>query len=217
MVVAVSSFKIAYMAVPKAACSSVKAALAMVDPHVDLTLDSMAADNTLVHKAYPTMRFRPHRWEEYEDWWRFTVVRDPLKRLLSVYTDRVVARRELFNSPKLRRQSALPMDPDPDFFFQNLSRYVDLASVVKHHAIPVRLFIGPKPLRYHHVFTVNQLGDLAAELSERTGQRAEIPKFNSSGQKIDIADLQPETRTALATMLEPEYDHLSDYFDNPFK
>lgn len=216
MVVAVPFHKIAYMAVPKAACSSVKATLATIDPDIDITFDMLSADVELAHAVYPTMRFRPHRWEEYEGWWRFTVLRDPLKRLLSVYTDRVVARKELHNSPKLRKQTVLSVDPDPDFFFQNLADYSRKSSVIKHHALPVKLFIGPKPLLYDRIFTINQLGDLETVLSERVGQTVKIPRFNSSGRKINIDDLQPQTREIIAETLAPDYDHLSDYFENPF-
>lgn len=217
MVIAVPAHKIAYMAVPKAACSSVKAALAMIDPDTKLTLDMMSGNNKAIHVTYQTRRFRPHRWERYEGWWRFTVLRDPLKRLLSVYSDRVVARRELHSSRKMRWQKHLPLDPDPDFFFQNLREYMVRASVVKHHALPVRLFVGPKPLRYDRVFTVAQMGDLEAALRERSGTAVKIPRFNSSHKKFGLDDLSPKTHAALAEILRPEYDHLSDYFDDPFR
>lgn len=216
MVVAVKEHRIAYMPVPKAACSSVKATLALLDPDVDVSLDEMSKDNKAIHKIYPTMRFRPHRWEGYENWWKFTVIRDPLKRLLAVYTDRVVAKQELHNSPKLKAQTEFSIEPDPDFFFQNLKSYMRLSSTVKHHALPTRLFVGPKPLRYDHVFTTSQLDLLAEALSEQTGQTVTIPRFNSSKEQLELSGLQPKTQATLKDILLEEYDHLSDFFENPF-
>lgn len=217
MVVAIPAHKIAYMPVPKAACSSVKAALAVVDPDVEVDFSAIAKDDDAAHSIYQTMRFRPHRWKMYEGWWRFTVVRDPLSRLLSVYSDRVDGRRELFNSPKIRKQSKLPPDPDADFFFQNIEEYKQLASVVKHHALPVRLFIGPKPLKYDRIFTVAQIPELEGELSRICKTDVVVPRFNASKKKLDFNTLNPRTQSFLADFLQEEYDHLNAFFENPFK
>jgi len=216
MVVAIKVHRIAYMPVPKAACSSVKAALATIDPDVEIDLKALAKNNNVAHRIYPTTRFRPHRWQEYEGWWRFTVVRDPLTRLLSVYSDRVQGRQELFNSPKIRRQSEFPPDPDPDFFFQNIQSYIELASVIKHHAMPARLFIGRKPLKYDRVFTVGQIPELEGELRRISGLPVSVPRSNVSKVKLEFSSLSPETQSFLAKFLQDEYSHLSDYFKNPF-
>jgi hypothetical protein len=217
MVVAVRAHRIAYMPVPKAACSSVKAALATIDPDVEIDLEAAAIDNDVAHGIYPTMRFRPHRWKEFEGWWRFTVVRDPLKRLLSVYSDRVQGRQELFNSPKIKRQSEFPPDPDPDFFFQNIEDYKRLASVVKHHALPVRLFIGSKPMKYDRIFTVAQIPELEGELGMICKAPVNVPRINASKEKLDFSTLTGKTQAFLAEFLQEEYDHLKGYFENPFK
>lgn len=211
MVVAVAAHKIAYMPVPKSACSSVKAALLQIDPAHPSTVDM-----DVVHDVFPTRRFHQKNWRDYDDWWRFTVVRDPLRRLLSVYTDRVVNRRELFHSRRLRKQTALPRDPDPDFFFQNLQAYRRLSSSIKHHALPVHLFVGPTPLRYDQVFRVDQLSDLVGALAQRSGTTPDMPRLNRSGAKLSLDSLHPQTQDALAQELKPEYDHLQGFFSNPF-
>ncbi|WP_368855194.1 sulfotransferase family 2 domain-containing protein [Sinisalibacter lacisalsi] len=141
--------------------------------------------------------------------------RDPLKRLFSAYTDREVARRELYNSRLLRKQKVLPLDPDPDFFFQNLEGYMAQASVVKHHVLPAWLFIGPAPLRYDAVYKTSQIDALAEKLSALTGETVEIPRFNSTRTRLAFDDLAPETRDALRTFLAVDYEHLAGYYKNP--
>lgn len=216
MVIRVDAHKIAYMAVPKAACSSVKAGLGAVDPAVPIS-DPTAFEQKQIHAVYPTQRFRMHRWERVGDFFRFTVVRDPLKRLLGVYTNRVVARRELFGCRKIKRGRVdLPPDPDPDFFFQNLSPYIAVASVIKHHALPTVCFTGSALDRYSKVYRTADLPDLASDLGERVGQDVTIPHFNSSDMKLTLDDLKPETHRALEARLRDEYAFLADYFDNPF-
>lgn len=217
MVIRVDTHRLAYMAVPKAACSSVKATLGALDPKIEVA-DPTAFEQKQVHGLYPTQRFRMHRWARVQDYFRFTVVRDPIKRLLGVYTNRVVALGELNNCRKIKRGRVdLPTDPDPDFFFQNLDAYISAASVVKHHALPTVCFTGHAMERYTKVYRTSDMKVLADDLSEHVGDEVSIPHFNSSEAKLELDDLAPATHAALAARLAEEYAHLADYFDNPFE
>jgi len=66
------------------------------------------------HKLYPTMRFRPHRWQEMDDFWRSCIIRGPVKRLMSGFLDRVVERGELKNPRKLARGDVPHLTVTPD-------------------------------------------------------------------------------------------------------
>ena len=216
MVIEVEDHKIAYMALPKAACSSVKAAFALSDPRNSVSLADIEADDMLVHNLYRTKRFRPYRWQGYSDWWRFTVIRDPLQRLLSVYTDCILRKNYLQNSPKMQRNPSLSKNPDPDEFFQNLPVYMDVSSAIKHHTLWARRFIGPPPLQYDRVYKTSELDQLAADLSKRMGKDVVIPHLNKSKEKLRLDDLSPATQAHIRERVIPEYDDLSDYYDNPF-
>lgn len=217
MVIRVDPLTLAYMAVPKAACSSVKAALASVDPAVD-TWDAAAFGQKEVHGIYPTQRFRMHRWARAQGYFRFTVVRDPVKRLLAVYTNRVQGLNELHNCRNIRQERvALPADPDADFFFQNLYSYTSASSVIKHHALPQLVFTGHDLGRYSKVYRTSDLPDLGADLSAHIGQQVDIPHFNSSQAPLTLGDLAPETHSVLRAHLADEYEHLGALFPNPFE
>ncbi|WP_415920500.1 sulfotransferase family 2 domain-containing protein [Tateyamaria sp. SN6-1] len=216
MVIHIDALNLAYMAVPKAACSSVKATLAALDPENPMQ-DPAAFSMDTIHKQYRTRRFRIHRWQDYESCFRFTVVRDPLKRLLGVYTNRVVELRELHTSRNFRRgHTDLTPDPDPDYFFQNLGAYIKAASTIKHHALPTVLFTGEDFGVYSKVYRTSDLGDLATDLSEMAGRDVVIPHGNSSAAPLHLDDLKPKTQKAIADRLAPEYAHLSQYFQSPF-
>ncbi|MBS0122748.1 sulfotransferase family 2 domain-containing protein [Thetidibacter halocola] len=215
MVVALAAYRIAWMPLPKAACSSVKEALARIDPAV--TVPDAPTTHSW-HQIYPTRRFRPHRWQGYGDHWRFCVVRDPLERLLSVYTNRVVQHRDLWNSRRLRDDPAfrdLPRDPDPDTFFQQLPRYRLASSAIRHHAFPAWVFLGPELRDYDRVFRVAELDALAAALTERTGRWVVMPRRNRSAERLSADDLRPATLAALRALLAEEYDYLSGVYQNP--
>lgn len=212
-----AAHKIVYMAVPKAACTSVKAAMALIDDNVELSRAELERDEHHVHDIYGTERFRQRLWTRYVDdgWWRFSVVRDPLKRLLSVYTDIILDRQSLPRSRNLRARPDIPKAPDPDYFFQNLELYMSLSSIVKHHALPSSLFIGPKPFQFSKIYTVEQLDDLRFDLAARTGKAVEIPHFNSSGSKLSFDELKPVTREVIRAYLAPEYQHLDAFYKYP--
>ena len=215
MVAEVPHLKIVYRPLPKAACSSVKSALALIDPRHEASRDKILADELFAHGVYQTDRFRGDRWLKYDDWWRFAVVRDPIKRLMSVYTDLVVGRKSLHHSAQIKRQNLHPKDPDPDYFFQNIQEYRRLSSTVKHHSISAWFFLGPKPLQYDQVYRVDEIASLEARLSELAKQKVVVPRFNSSSSKLEYAELNEKTKESLHEFLLGEYTYLSEYFENP--
>ncbi len=216
MVIRVDPMRLAYMAVPKAACASVKATLAAIDP-AHRCDDPDAFNQKQVHRLYPTLRFRMHRWQHVQDHFRFTVVRDPLKRLLAVYTNRVVALGELHHCRNIRRgRINLPADPDPDFFFQNLSAYTAISSSIKHHALPAVVFTGADLTRYSRVYRTAEIPTLQTDLSTLVGREVKVPHFSPTDNPLRVQDLKPRTQQALAERLDHEYRHLEGYFINPF-
>ena len=144
MPITVAAHKLAYSPVPKAGCSTVKRVLAHVDPDVDLPPKAEWTVDTW-HIIYPTLRYKPQRWRTVPDHFKFTVVRDPVKRLLSVYTNRVVQIGDLRHSKKLKKEefSHISREPSPDEFFANLDTYIQVASSIKHHVLPTEVFVGP--------------------------------------------------------------------------
>ncbi|WP_379862589.1 sulfotransferase family 2 domain-containing protein [Mameliella alba] len=213
LVIAIDAWKLAYVALPKAGCSSVKKALAMLDPWVAVP---DKPDFQTWHRIYQTRRYHPGFWAEHADFFRFCVVRDPAKRLMSCYTDIVVKRRALKDSPRVRATGGLPVNPDPDTFFCRLPRYRRKSSIVKHHVLGAELFLGPD-LRgdYDRVYRTGELDELAADLSRRTGETVRMPHANSSGGKLSIFDLEGRTIDRLRPLLDAQYDYLRDYFVNP--
>lgn len=214
MVIAVTDWGIVYAAVPKAGCSSVKAMLAKIDPNVTLPAPELLTNGTY-HSIYPTRRFRAEAFARHRDAYSFTVVRDPIRRLMSVYTNRVVGLRDLHKSRMLKRRGVLPLDPDPDTFLLNLRRYMRLSSIVRHHTLPTSLFTGPDLSVYSQVFRTEQMDDVAHVLSERSGIPVEPARANKSSAKLLFDDLKPETRDSLRPFLMDEYKHLRAFIDNP--
>lgn len=213
MVIAVDAYKLAYVALPKAGCSSVKKALALLDPW---KIVPDRPDVHTWHALYPTERHDPQAWARLADHFRFCVVRDPVKRLMSCYTDIVLKRGALIHSPRVRAASGLPVDPDPDTFFQRLPRYRKKSSLVKHHVLGASVFLGPDlEADYDRVYRTSELGELAEDLSRLTGETVSMPHANSSRAGLSLFDLQGRTIDRLRPILDEEYAYLGAYFENP--
>lgn len=205
------------MAVPKAVYSLVKVVLVSVVPRHPAD-DPAALRQKEVHAIFAAKRFRWHRWKPQGEFFCFTVVIDPLKRLLGGDTNRVVGLRELYNCRQIKRGWVdIPADPDPDYFFQNLDAYIAIASSIKHHALPTSVFTGTRFDNYTKVYRTKGIRKLAADLSEQVGDEVTVPHFNFSEKPTTLNDLKPETHKALKARLTPEYEHLSEYYDSPFE
>ncbi len=216
MVVVMPEHRIAYMAVPKAGSSSVKSMLARIDHE---RWPALETDLRALHQVYPTKRFRPHRWRDTHrpGWFGFTVLRDPLARLMSVYTDRVIQKGDLRDSHRIQSgQSDLPADPDPDHFFANLPGYMAASSSIKHHALPTVLFTGPDLSVYDAVFRTEEISELARHLSRHTGHSVAVGQRNASAWRLGLDDLSAATRDVVRDYLAPDYDLLADHYPRPF-
>lgn len=213
--ISIESHGLLYSAVPKAGCSSVKAMLATVDPEVELPQDADHS-NVMYHRIYATQRFAKYKFLRHPARFKFTVIRDPIRRLMSVYTNRVRQKRDLVFCRKIRRGRVdLPTEPDPDFFFQHFDAYREASARIKHHALPTYLFTGRNLKAYDRVYRTEELGQLGQDLQERTGVGVSVARANKSREKLEFADLHRKARMAVRAYLDAEYHHLRDYFQNP--
>ncbi|MAM63917.1 sulfotransferase family 2 domain-containing protein [Maritimibacter sp. UBA3975] len=199
-------FELAYVPVPKAGSTALKTALAA------LREDTPDADDAAwVHNRMPTRRFNPDAFSRTADFWRFTVIRDPIERLLAVYTDLIVERDVLAYAGDVQRgRINLPTRPDPDFFFQNLDRYRAAVFAIKHHAMKQMVFTGPSLDVYDRVYDAGRLEELCAEVSGMTG-RTVIVRETSRGEPLNLGDLKPETRAIIRNEAAPDYAAFSGF------
>ncbi|MEX0282784.1 MAG: sulfotransferase family 2 domain-containing protein [Arenibacterium sp.] len=214
MVVSVKSHGVAYWPVPKAGCSSVKAMLAQIDPDYETKAQEYTENH--LHKVYQTRPFKQVRFDAHESDFRFTVLRDPIRRLMSVYTNRVVQKRDLENRRLTMERSNLPVYPSPDTFFLNLKAYCKASSRILHHAKYSGYFCGYQLDKYDRVYRTDEMEVLARDLSDVSGRKVKTGRENASSMTLEFNDLREKTRDTIRPFLEKEYRHLSGYFENPF-
>lgn len=200
------AFRLAYFSIPKVASTSLK--------HVFYELDTGqkfsrgGKNQPHIHALYPARVLSRNDFERAKDHWKFTVFRDPVKRILSAYSNRIVHQNVLEKQSFAKLRAAalgLNLRPDLEEFCLKLDRYRTLSRTMRHHTRPYEKFVGPDLSRLDAVYAMENLGDLATELSERTQKTIEFPRRQTGGPKFDTSDLTPAALTALNKFAAPDY------------
>lgn len=232
MVAFIDNPKIAYFGVHKAAGSSVKAALYDVE-HGQPWDGTDAEVHSTLNPSYPTRRVTKQDFAKARDYWSFAVVRDPIKRFLSAYQNRVhdhgdlniVANRQGTLSERigqmLGRRSGPAFDgfqvtPTIEDFIADYDRYCAVSRHMYIHTCNVSVFLGNDLGFLDRIYTIPELDQLASDLSDRAGRTITMPKKNPGVSKTPrFDDLSPKAQAFLIQHTKQDYALLSDYFSPP--
>lgn len=196
-----------YFPVPKIACTSMKLAVfAHNEPDVKVTLrppgvrdpDMIAFHHDgrpyrHVHQLYPSRLLRLRPWPLARGTRRFCLVRDPVKRFLSGYGNRVVFHNDL----------NLPEPPPLDEFLDRLDEFRRIPTI-KHHFAPMFRFLGLRPGFYDRIFDIGELDQLAHYCAEH-GAPLTIPHTQTGGPKIPESTLTAPMRRKVESLYRFDY------------
>lgn len=196
-----------YFSVPKIACTSLKLAVfAHNEPDVIVKLrapnernpDMIAFHHNgrpyrHVHEFYPSkpLRFRPLPRARGQR--RFCVVRDPVRRFLSGYANRIVFHNDL----KLAEPPAL------DEFLDRFGEFQRIP-IVKGHFAPMYRFLGIWPGFFDRIFDIGELDQLTAYCADH-GAPLTIPHTQTGGPKIPESALTASMRSKVMALYRLDY------------
>ena len=161
-----------------------------------------------------------NRFVKPEGYFVFCLTRDPVKRLLSAYTNRVFQHWELApNHPdgKAAIEAGLEANPKLEYFVENLERYQAVAESIFHHTRPMVDFIGRDPSRYDRMFDLAEMPLLrerlmehwrACELPVSRQDIPSIPREQTSGTKLGLDALSPHAFEKLLAYYAEDYELL---------
>ncbi len=228
MVAFLDKHNIAYFGVHKAAGTSIKHTLFKIETGKDWD-----GSITELHPRYPTRPVNKNDFEKGRDYWCFAVVRDPIKRFLSGYQNRVHDFEDLKKIPAdstgqrkllgqlLGKQNRQPfkgfkVNPTIGEFIRDYDKYCSISRVMHIHTCPVDVFLGHDIGFFDAVYTTSELDRLAADLSERLNNTIHIERKNpSSTAPPRFEDLSKESRSFLVRHTQSDYELLGDYFAPP--
>lgn len=208
MPIRIENTDLVYFPVPKIACTSVKTAIL---EHNDPERLARLAESTVngrqmhVHDVYPSRRMRvTDRLVFARGRWT-ALVRDPVRRFVSGYRNRIVHHRDLDNAP-VDALVARGLSPDPTLeeFARRLGDYVAASRAVRHHFAPICAYLGDRPQSFARIFALEEVEDFLAFVRE-AGAHLALPHEQTGGPRLSVDDLTSATRRDVEVFYDQDY------------
>lgn len=200
--------RLTYVSLPKAACTSLKHMFFEIENGFAFRAFQANGRAQHIHNAaYPSRPFARLPHGRIAGHLRLAVLRDPVSRFLSGYSNRVLHHRELAPeriAPEHRRQGASP-DPDLAEFLDKLEIYRAASPSIRHHTEPMVGFLGPDPGYYGGLYDISRLEDFRRRLEEVLGRPVEIPHRQTGGPKLGPEALSAAQRQRLERIYAEDY------------
>lgn len=212
--IVVEKLRLAYFPVPKCACSSAKNVLYELS-HGEPYVNSSAGKKMHIHKVYPTGNgFDENNWlwSVSNNYAKICIVREPIDRLRSAYTNRVLFHNEI-NPAAVRHASIdhLPHKPTFEEFAVNLFEYQHIPSI-RHHTLPITHYLGEDSSRFDKVFNVSCMESFYSYLDNRSGHCVTRFHRQNGGQEIDVEPLSSKTRFQITSYYYKDYTAFGEFF-----
>jgi Sulfotransferase family len=209
-------YSIGYLPLPKVANTSIKHTMFELENGTRFTQAATGAAH--IHEY-----FRRNKAAVEDGRFRFVVVRDPIKRFLSAYANRVVHHRELsaeklealaVQKKRLKRAlRKLKPDPDAGSFVDLLEQYQQVPSILVHTR-PIAPVVEDLRL-FTKVYRIENIAELEADLSEITGIPVKLRHAQTGGPKLDVSCLNEAQMHKLKSYYREDYRMLESLY--PFE
>lgn len=215
MIAAFDSYGVAFVGVPKCMSTSVLRSFYKLEHG---TAFDRAAFGGNIHRFYRQRvadriaSIEPPDLAGLAGLWLFTIIRNPIRRLLSVYTNRVCDHRDIAKALEKAPDATLDPMPSANAFFRDLPRYRAQVPSIKHHTDNFAQFLGSDLTRYDAVFRVEDASAMQVTLSERLGQPFVLENEQRSRMALGFDDLSPEAQAQIVTHTHPDFELLAPFY-----
>ena len=225
MTAIIPELKLIYISIPKCACTSLKNCMFYLENKHEYKPIKNNGKILDVHRLYPSTYFDKFIKKleninyDISEYTKICLIRDPIKRFISAYTNRVKYHKEL--SKKVISEYNLDPDmADPTFnkFVKNYFVYKKVRSI-KHHTDLMYKFIGENPSFFDEVFNLNNINEISVFLKNKYGVEYNMPKLQTGGggsESIDLEDIKinrPKIYTKIQEITSKDYEIFSKYLN----
>ena len=194
--------KIAYYCVPKCGKTTVKS--------IFKTLKQEGGD----YHNYGYSKISPLSRRRGKDAHRFTVIRDPIARLVSAYNDRVGDRDDIARSSiSVSLCHIMGLNPSPclEEFSLNLRKYAAINDRIFRHVVPQTWYTGKDLSFFHQIYNIQDMDQVFADVSQLT-EVTILPKVrNASRSNAKSNDLSNEALNYLQHFYRNDYHTFEEY------
>ena len=225
MTAIIPELKLIYVSIPKCACTSLKNCMFYLENKHDYKTIKNNGKNLDIHRLYPSMYFDKFKKKlensnyNIKDFTKICLIRDPIKRFISAYTNRVNHHKELSKNI-IEEYDLDPSMANPNFikFVKHYYIYRNVRSI-KHHTDLMFKFIGENPSYFDKIFNLNNINEVSDFLKEKYDIDYKIPKLQTGGggsDSIDIEDLKknrPNIYKRIEEITSKDYKIFSKYIN----
>lgn len=202
---------LAYVSIPKVACTSIKYTFYNILMGADYTHDKKIDPEKDIHWYF---NGKSQEVGEFKD--RVLVIRDPIDRFLSAYSNRVTHHWELsrgFLSQRYPRKmyKDIIFNPGLGQFIEFFDSYNKFSSI-EWHTRPISKFVNNDISLFNHIFSISSLSDFENLLSIRIGRPVSFSRHQSGGKKFSVKDLDSDQLDNLLHRYRDDYELLADFY-----
>lgn len=215
MCVILDDHKLFYAPVPKIACTSIKYMFFEFENGFEFQPFKINGKAMHIHKVgYKGTLREKFPVKRVEDYHRVCLVRDPIKRFLSAYSNRVIHHKELSRMKAGANLRELDLEPNPnlELFIEKFEDYCKAHNSIFHHTRPMVDFLGTDPSYYAKVYPMEEINQFATDMSERLGKEMNLGRRQTGGPKLKVEDLTSEQVEKLKAFYAEDYKVFGDYF-----
>ncbi len=205
------NISIGYRYIPKTATTSIKHAL------YELRTGKKFSSQGKGHHIHNFFRsFNPNIDDAK---FKFIVLRDPIKRFLSAYSNRVTHHKELSenilkkskNGRKLLENSTIPIDPNLHEFLEFFAYYKTIRQI-NHHTKPVTCFVETDLSFFDKVYKIENTQDLENDISLEYNTKFILARKQTGGKKFSLSDIKKSELDFLLDYYAEDYELMKDYY-----
>lgn len=213
-----------YVSIPKCGCTSLKYWIYNIEFNREFKKYTKDDKRINIHncqefKTIPSSKIL----EEKQDYKVITIVRDPIERFLSAYSNRVIHHKQLSEQSIYKDQIAaagLKFNPDINYFVENLESYQKCAKPIWHHTKPVINIIGSNLDLYTNIYRIREMNRIREDFLHDSNSYSylsnhtlpEIPRLQMGGPKLKLDVLQPSIFDKLLDYYAKDYELLQHYY-----
>lgn len=155
--------------------------------------------SAIANNLVKNVAFTKVKHAEIAEYIRLAVVRDPVKRVLSAYSNRVAQYGELdeLKTDASIEDLGLDYNPSVNFFFENIEKYMQVSRSIRRHCSHQEVFLGKDKNYYSQIFCLEKSHDLEAYLSDLTGKETRLPRIHESSQRNEFESLNENTKRSV--------------------
>ncbi len=210
MAIHLKKHKLTYISVPKIACTSLKNYFFEVENGFAFKPFRLNGKRHGIHQFALSPKFSMLKSNKMAGHRKITVVRDPWKRIVSCYANKVVAEKALHKIEFNRAQEKLGLvcDPSLDNFVNLLEHYRAASLITRRHTQPLSHFLGKDPDFFDRIFSIDQLPQMTEYVATIVPNPPELrylnkrTSYNKGLPQADIERNRPLIEAAYAEDLD---------------